>query len=132
MTALDLCGQLESVHTFEIIVLFTMYIRPIQAVQLASNMSITSAITKAEYYDGTYDAGQVSLRFATQELTGDYALYQNEPNPFKGQTTVLFTMPEASTATLSVHDVTGKVVAVRNISAMKGQNSEVFNRDQLG
>jgi hypothetical protein len=28
--------------------------------------------------------------------------------------------------------VTGKVVAVRNISAVKGLNSEVFTREELG
>ncbi|MBK9582579.1 MAG: T9SS type A sorting domain-containing protein [Saprospiraceae bacterium] len=37
-------------------------------------------------------------------------MFQNEPNPFKGMTTVSFEMPEAATATLSVYDVTGKVV----------------------
>ncbi|MBL0101774.1 MAG: T9SS type A sorting domain-containing protein [Saprospiraceae bacterium] len=57
---------------------------------------------------------------------------QNEPNPFKGQTTVSFVMPEAATATLSVYDVTGKVVTVRNIDANKGLNSEIFTREQLG
>ncbi|MFZ1526487.1 MAG: T9SS type A sorting domain-containing protein, partial [Saprospiraceae bacterium] len=60
------------------------------------------------------------------------SLMQNEPNPFKGQTTVSFMMPDAAAATLSVYDVTGKVVSVRNINANKGLNSEVFTREQLG
>ena len=59
-------------------------------------------------------------------------LYQNEPNPFKGQTTVSFMMPEAGAATLTVYDMTGKQVVVRNISAVKGLNSEVFTKDQIG
>jgi hypothetical protein len=36
--------------------------------------------------------------------------------------------PDAAAATLSVYDVTGKVVSVRNINANKGLNSEVFTR----
>ena len=41
-------------------------------------------------------------------------------------------MPDAAAATLSVFDVTGKLVEVRNITAMKGLNSEVFTKEQLG
>ena len=59
-------------------------------------------------------------------------LYQNEPNPFRGLTTVSFNMPKAAFATLSIYDVTGKLVTVRNIDAVKGLNSEIFNREQLG
>jgi hypothetical protein len=41
-------------------------------------------------------------------------------------------MPKAAFATLSIYDVTGKLVTVRNIDAVKGLNSEIFNREQLG
>ncbi|MCC7443214.1 MAG: T9SS type A sorting domain-containing protein, partial [Saprospiraceae bacterium] len=38
----------------------------------------------------------------------------------------------AGAATLSVYDMTGKLVVTRSISAVKGLNSEVFTKDQLG
>ena len=87
-------------------------------------------VTKGEYYTGDMNVGKVSLRIDKAEA--GIELFQNEPNPFKGTTTVSFEMPEAATATLSVYDVTGKVVTVRNINAIKGLNSEVFTKDQLG
>jgi hypothetical protein len=93
-------------------------------------LTLSSDITKGEYYTGDMNVGKVSLRIDKAEA--GIELFQNEPNPFKGTTTVSFEMPEAATATLSVYDVTGKVVTVRNIDAIKGLNSEVFAKDQLG
>jgi hypothetical protein len=94
-------------------------------------LSIGSAVTPAEAYNSDLKVGKVSLDVRTAPVTA-IELMQNEPNPFKGQTTVNFMMPEAAAATLSVYDVTGKVVSVRNINANKGLNSEIFTREQLG
>jgi len=40
----------------------------------------------------------------------ELALFQNQPNPFVDKTTIGFFLPEATTATIVVYDVTGKVV----------------------
>jgi len=111
-------------------VLFTLYIKPAKNGMLSEMLTLSSDITKGEYYTADMNVGKVSLRIDKAEA--GIELFQNEPNPFKGTTTVSFEMPEAATATLSVYDVTGKVVTVRNIDAIKGLNSEVFTKDQLG
>jgi len=121
----------EAVSANEGDVLFTLVVKADQATNVSEILSLTSDVTRAESYNGDLKVGGVSLSVRTAPVAS-IELFQNEPNPFKGQTTIMFTMPEAATATLSVHDVTGKVVAVRNISAMRGQNSEVFTKDQLG
>jgi hypothetical protein len=77
------------------------------------------------------NVGNVKLDVRTAPVAG-IELFQNEPNPFRGQTTVSFVMPSSAKATLSVFDVTGKVVAVRVVDAVKGLNSEIFTREQLG
>jgi hypothetical protein len=41
-------------------------------------------------------------------------------------------MPKANNATLTVYDVTGRVINIRNIDAVQGVNTEVYNREQLG
>ena len=53
-------------------------------------------------------------------------MFQNEPNPFKGETVVRFTLPEAMTATLTVFDVTGKVVHL-----VEGDYSAGYNEVKL-
>ena len=42
----------------------------------------------------------------------NYALYQNTPNPFKGETTIGFELAQAGEAVISIMDVNGKVVRV--------------------
>ncbi|MBY5959866.1 T9SS type A sorting domain-containing protein, partial [Membranicola marinus] len=55
-----------------------------------------------------------------------FALYQNTPNPYAGQTVIGFKLPEASKATLSVYDVTGKVLKI-----VEGEYSEGYNEVAL-
>jgi hypothetical protein len=38
-------------------------------------------------------------------------LFQNSPNPFRSQTTLQFSLPEAMRTTLTIHDVTGRTLA---------------------
>ncbi len=118
-----------SIHAGE--VLFTLIVKADKAGNVSEMITLNSGVTAAESYSSDLTVGKVSLDVRTAPVAG-IELNQNEPNPFKGQTTVSFVMPEAATATLSVYDVTGKVVTVRNIDANKGLNSEIFTREQLG
>jgi hypothetical protein len=121
----------EAISATEGEVLFTLVVKADKAMNVSEMISLTSEITKAESYNSDLKVGNVSLSVRTTPVAS-IELFQNEPNPFKGQTTVNFNMPVAATATLSVYDVTGKVVTVRNIDAVKGLNSEVFTKEQLG
>jgi hypothetical protein len=114
--------------------LFTVVLKAEKAGRLSEMMSIGSAVTKAEAYTGAdLQVSNVTLSMRTKEVTADVAeLFQNEPNPFRGATTVSYYLPEASDAVITVFDVTGRVVLVRKASANKGMNSEVFTKEQLG
>jgi hypothetical protein len=95
-------------------------------------ISLNSSVTSAESYTSDLTVGKVSLDVRTAPVAS-IELFQNEPNPFRGQTTVSFVMPvHLQKQPLSVYDVTGKLVTVRNIDATKGLNSEIFTREQLG
>jgi hypothetical protein len=112
-------------------VLFTFVVKAERAMKVSEMLAVSSTVTAAESYTSDLKVGKVSLDVRTAPVKA-IELSQNEPNPFKGQTSISFMMPEAATATLSVYDVTGKVVTVRNINANKGMNSETFTREQLG
>ena len=64
------------------------------------------------------------------EATGvfAFALYQNEPNPFEDQTTIGFTLPAASSATLTVYDEIGRVVFTQKGEYGKGYNAISLDR----
>ena len=66
------------------------------------------------------------------QSSDSYALNQNEPNPFKDATTVSFYAPEDASATITVYDITGKVVAQRDMEAVRGHNETTFTKSDLG
>jgi hypothetical protein len=69
----------------------------------------------------------------TDAVLADAAeLFQNEPNPFRSQTTVSYYLPEEASAVITVYDVTGRVITVRKADAVKGLNSEIFTKEQIG
>ena len=121
----------EAVSVNEGAVLFTLVLNADKAANVSEMIAVTSDVTAAESYNADLEVGKVSLDVRTAPVAS-IELFQNEPNPFRGQTTVTFNMPVAAKATLSIYDVTGKVVTVRNIDAVKGMNSEIFTREQVG
>ncbi|HLT94733.1 MAG TPA: T9SS type A sorting domain-containing protein, partial [Membranihabitans sp.] len=86
--------------------------------------SLNNRVTRTEAYDAEGGLKNVSLRFDGQE-TG-FALYQNTPNPYAGETVIGFKLPEASKATLSVYDVTGKVLKI-----VEGEYNQGYNEVKL-
>ena len=97
-------------------------------------IDITSKVTPSE----AYVTNGLEIREVVIETRGAITaveateLYQNEPNPFKGQTVVGFNLAEAGSATMTVFDVTGKVLVKENIAGVKGYNTVNFTAEQLG
>ncbi|MCB9081759.1 MAG: T9SS type A sorting domain-containing protein [Lewinellaceae bacterium] len=82
--------------------------------------------TMAEAYQGT-TLLNVGLAFSQAiQPQGQFGLYQNIPNPFQGQTLIGFTLPEASDATITIQDVTGRTLRV-----IKGQYAKGYNEIRL-
>lgn len=95
-------------------VLFTLVFEAQGNNSLSGNLSMNSNYTVAEaYHNGQlYD---VALNFRDAKTESVFALNQNTPNPFTHATDISFTLPESGEATLSIMDVTGKLV-YRNIA----------------
>ena len=103
----------------------------------------------ADYVDGifitvTFPKGQmpkegqmmdVAFRFnngSTSTISGvGFELYQNVPNPFVNMTFIGFNLPEATTATLSIYDETGRVIYSQKGSYAKGYNNVAIDRALL-
>jgi hypothetical protein len=110
-------------------VLYTVTFRAKANAKLSQALKVNSRVTKAEAYDASEELLDVQFRFDGGVVTGgEFALYQNEPNPFRDVTVIGFNLPAATKATLKVFDVTGKVVKVVTGDFAKGYNMISLNR----
>ncbi len=110
--------------------LFTLEFRAITNNTISKTINLTSDITKAEAY--TTDLSEIRVSFGVRTAgKGDFALEQNNPNPFSSQTTISFTLPEAGVANLTIYDVTGKVIRKVSGKYPKGRNEINFNAEEF-
>ena len=101
-------------------------------VQLSEVININSRLTKAEAYDASDAIMAVELDFTETEKGLGTDLYQNTPNPFKGQTTIGFTLASQEEVKLTLRDVHGKVIKLIESKYEKGYNSVEINEIPKG
>jgi hypothetical protein len=112
-------------------VLFTLKLQSKVSGTLSNLISVSSDVTAAEAYTTeNLDINGINVSFRGAEEVV-FELYQNEPNPFAESTVIGFNLPEASNYTLTVFDVTGKVVKVISAEGQKGYNSERLDRKDI-
>jgi hypothetical protein len=77
---------------------------------------LSDKVTAAEAYTFGEEIVDVKLVTGKMNVEVDFALYQNEPNPWTGTTTISFELPEEGVVKLTLFDLTGKTIKV-----MEGQ-----------
>jgi subtilisin-like proprotein convertase family protein len=99
--------------------------------RLSSMLSLNSRYTVAEAYGAGNELLNVALAFNGAKVAGGFELYQNTPNPFAAATVIGFYLPEATSATLTISDVQGKVLRVIEGDYVKGYNQVNLKRSEL-
>jgi hypothetical protein len=98
---------------------------------VAEVLNINSDITKAEAYTGSLDVMNVNFNVVSR-VVESVVLHQNTPNPFKASTVIGFDLPKAMSATITIYDVTGKMLREYKDEYSKGFNSIEINKNELG
>ncbi|MEM8584325.1 MAG: T9SS type A sorting domain-containing protein [Bacteroidota bacterium] len=112
--------------------LFTLQLRATTDVELSEMISITDRITAAEAYPTLGGVANLGIDFGTGLVAStDFVLDQNNPNPVVDRTKIAFNLPEAGQATLTIRDVQGRTLMVREIEAAAGQNVIDLDRSEL-
>jgi hypothetical protein len=111
--------------------LFELVLRAKADVQLSEVVDVTSRYTVAEAYNANGQLLDVAINFNAGATASAVELMQNTPNPFKGETVIGFHLPEAASATLTITDVTGKVLRVVRGDYARGYNQVNLNSAQL-
>ncbi len=100
----------------------------------------TTDMSYGRYPDGgadwefmpTYTPGETNVANSIIEKDEAPLMSQNRPNPFSGNTTIVFNIPAAQQVTINVYSITGKLVAVlANGIFTAGQHKVVWNADNL-
>ncbi|MBK6929762.1 MAG: hypothetical protein IPH12_02480 [Saprospirales bacterium] len=99
---------------------------------LSQMLQVSSRITKAEAYSLGRERQSVALRFNGSNgstVTGlGFELYQNQPNPWMNRTQIGFYLPEATEATLTIFDETGRTLFTQTGAFSKGYNAFAVER----
>lgn len=115
----------------------TLVFKAKQDVKLSEVLTLNSEVAVAEAYSHDEEVMRVNLAFAkgttntTPDATKGITLYQNQPNPFSEATQIRFYLPEPTSATISVMDITGKVVYSRSGEFSSGIHSISLNKSEL-
>lgn len=114
-------------------VLFTVVMRARTNNELSNTLDITSTITAAEAYTSSLEINDVEISVRGEATSNDveFELFQNTPNPFDGVTTVPFNLPTAGQVSLSIYDITGKVIYSTRGQYQKGMNEITLDNNNI-
>ena len=112
--------------------LFTMSFTALKDGQLSEVLAINSSVTVSEAYQADLRKN-VALDFGKQTTgAAGYALQQNQPNPFAQETTIGFQLPETTEATLTVYDVSGRIIYTTTNTYDAGVHQVMMDKADLG
>jgi hypothetical protein len=111
--------------------LFTIIAKVNKKGKLSDMINIVSENMEPQSYVGNeMTINKLDLTFEQKNELA-FTLFQNEPNPFNTSTIVKFYSPIETNVVLTLSDVSGKVLSVKNIAATRGLNRVEYNRNEF-
>ena len=113
-------------------VLFSLTLRAKSNVQLSEALELSSRITRSEAYSKQGEQLNLAINYHNGKIDQvGFELFQNQPNPFLGQTQIGYYLPEAASVTLTLSDVSGRTLKVIRTAGVKGHNLIVIEARDL-
>ena len=91
-------------------VLFYINFKAFQNGNLKDLIKLTENRLKAEAYDSNLKTLDLKIEFSETNVFPNIKLFQNQPNPFYGNTSISFYLDEAQPATIKVLDIHGNQI----------------------
>src|SRR5690606_3896381 len=123
-------NEAEGVDAHAEKVLFTIVLKAKSEVALRDVLSLNGRVTPQESYNSAGEPQQVALHFTGRDP--GFALYQNTPNPYTGETVIGFQLPHSGAADLTIYDVTGRLIKRISGEYESGYNEVRLTSTELG
>ncbi len=115
--------------------LFTMKFKVLKNTTLSGALRMSSESTPAEAFLVGNERMNLDLTFkgnlSAVAAASEFSLLQNKPNPFSDATLINFQLPEATSATVRIFDMSGRVVKTYNCDCVKGMNELRIEKTSL-
>jgi Dockerin type I domain len=115
--------------------LFSLTFTAQQSGKLSEFLRLNSQLTPAEASNTEGVVLNTQLQFTNSKVSvekGEFALYQNRPNPTRNTTNIGFNLPKESDATLVIYNLEGKVVKTVKGSYKGGFNEISVSKSDIG
>jgi Dockerin type I domain len=115
--------------------LFSLTFTAQQSGKLSEFLKLNSQLTPAEASNTEGVVLNPQLQFTNSKESvekGEFALYQNRPNPTRNTTSISFNLPKESDATLVIYNLEGKVVKTVKGSYKGGFNEISVSKSDIG
>ena len=100
--------------------------------QLSQMLAISDEVLNAEVYIGhDLETADLKLEFRNG-LNNQYALEQNEPNPWRGETRIHFELPHDGKVTFTIMDITGRLIYKNLVEGHAGKNAVTLTKAEVG
>lgn len=113
-------------------IIFNLLLTPGQDVRLSRAMSMSHDITPSKVYSGEGSMNVLTLQFKAPARPEMAEIKQNNPNPFKEETTIQYQLVEKGLVSLTVFDGAGKMVFRTQTEGNAGLNSITLGQKELG
>lgn len=113
-------------------ILFTLKFKANKNTSNTGVISVSSLVTPAIAYDGAYHTMDITMGNRNSTGIAGFELLQNVPNPFNDNTQITFRLPEEGKTSITVTDITGKILKVISGQYTKGEHTIQMNKSELG
>ena len=116
-------------------IIFSLLVTAKSPARINEVITLNKGSMSAEAYDQNLDLMDIRFDFdlkSNSSIDVVFDLYQNQPNPFKDETVIGFSLAENEEATLTIYDIAGRTLKVIQKDFTQGYNSVNINQNDLG
>ena len=110
---------------------FVLKLRATATGKLSSMIGLNDVKLDNEAYVGN-QLETIGIQLTSSEQQGSFALFQNQPNPWRGETSIGFSLPEQGKVKFKVTDLSGKLIFSKEWNASRGYNTIQLSRKEIG